>query len=53
MVSDVQFVYPHSEVASAARTMRLKNIGQLPICDSDDVLLGIIYNYDLLPVLLP
>lgn len=52
MVKNVKFLYPHSDVAGAARTMRLNNIGQLPICDSNDVLVGMIYNYDLLPVLL-
>ena len=53
MVKDVKFLYPHSDVAGAAKTMRLNKIGQLPICDSDDILVGMIYNYDLLPVLLP
>ncbi len=53
MVKNVKFLYPHSDVAGAAKTMRVNSIGQLPICDSDDVLVGMIYNYDLLPVLLP
>lgn len=52
MVPDVKYLYLHSEVASAAKAMRINSIGQVPICDSDDVLLGMIYNYDLLPVLL-
>jgi CBS domain-containing protein len=51
MVKKVKFLYPHSDVARAAKTMRINNIGQLPVCDSNDVLIGMIYNYDLLPVL--
>jgi len=51
MIKNVRFLYPHSDVAGAAKTMRLNNIGQLPICDSNDVLVGMLYNYDLLSVL--
>lgn len=53
MIREVQYLYPNSEVSGAAKTMRIRNIGQLPICDSDDVLLGMLCNYDLLPLLLP
>ena len=52
MVRKVKYLYPHSDVAGAAKTMRINRIGQLPICDSDDVLVGMIFNYDLLPILL-
>ena len=53
MVEKVKFLYPHSDVAGAARTMRINNIGQLPVCDSNDVLVGMLYNYDLLKLLAP
>lgn len=52
MIRKVKYLYPHSDVAGAAKTMRINRIGQLPICDSDDVLVGMIFNYDLLPILL-
>jgi len=53
MVKDVRYIYPHSDVAGAAKTMRVNNIGQLPICDSNDILVGMLYNYDLISVLFP
>ena len=52
MVRNVKHIYMNSDVGSAARAMRLNDVGQLPVCDSSEILLGIIYNYNLLPVLL-
>ncbi|MCK4614605.1 MAG: CBS domain-containing protein, partial [Thermoplasmata archaeon] len=52
MVKKVRYLYPRSDVAGAAKAMRVNNIGQLPICGKDDLLIGVLYNYDLLSVLL-
>lgn len=52
MVKNVKYLYPHSLFSEAAHTMRVNNIGQLPICKKDDILVGMVYNYDILSVLL-
>ena len=52
MVRKVKHIYMNSDVGSAARAMRVNDVGQLPVCDSGEILLGILYNYNLLPVLL-
>jgi len=41
-----------SSVAKAARVMRKNYYGQLPVMDSNDNLISMIYNIDLLKILL-
>lgn len=51
MVKDVITVYEKTSVSKAASLMRKNDVGQLPVTDSEDRLIGMIYNIDLLPAL--
>ena len=48
MVKDPTTVYKKSSIAKAARLMRKNYFGQLPVTDSNDKLVSMIYNVDLL-----
>ncbi len=52
MIENPKTVYMRSSVAKAARVMRKNYYGQLPVMDSNDNLISMIYNIDLLKILL-
>lgn len=52
MVTNVKHIYMNTDVGTAARMMRINDVGQLPVCDENEILLGILYNYNMLPILL-
>lgn len=47
MKKDVEWVTPQSTVEDAAKVMRQRNIGFLPVCDTDGCVLGAITDRDL------
>ncbi len=53
MVREVVTTFYKSSVADAARVMHERNLGQLPLVDSRNQLMGMIYSHDLMRGLLP
>lgn len=51
MVKDLITVYEKTTVSKAAALMKKHDIGQLPVTNSEDKLIGMIYNIDLLPTI--
>ncbi len=51
MITDVITLFRKSPINTAARLMIRNDIGQIPIVDSNDRLLGMLYNLDLLKAL--
>jgi CBS domain-containing protein len=47
MQNEVYYVRPTDTAQSAARTMRQENIGFLPVCDEEGVVLGTVTDRDL------
>lgn len=52
MIKNPKTVYVRSSVSRAAKIMRKNYYGQLPVMDSEDNLVSMIYNIDLLKILL-
>ena len=51
MIKDIITVYEKTSVSKAAGLMKKYDIGQLPVTNSEDELIGMIYNIDLLPAI--
>ena len=52
MISKPTTVFSKTSVSEAARSMRRNDFGQLPVVDSKDALIGMLYDIDLLSVLI-